>query len=369
MSDDETFINQKMITYLGNKRKLIPEIEAIVQQISKELNKEKLNIFDAFAGSSVVSRLFTKYSEILYSNDIELYSYIINYCFLVRPSYEQIIKIQFHIQKMNHIANNGPYKEGIICKLYSPKDTFDIKSGERCFYTHENALIIDTLRNYIQENVEKELFNYCITPLLIQASIHVNTSGQFKGFHKNKETGLGQWGGSAENDLKRILGRIQLELPIWSKYQYNPTIIQEDTNILLKNLRNDFDIIYLDPPYNQHGYSNNYYMFNIIIENKEPKDISLVSGIPKDWKRSLYNYNKSAIPVMKDLIETSLQKTKYIILSYNNEGIINKEDWDQILEPYNVEKKEIPYDTYKGSRNLKKRDNKVIEIMYIIRRN
>ena len=54
------------------------------------------------------------------------------------------------------------------------------------------ALIIDTLREYIDNFVTPDLF-YCITPLLIQASIHVNTSGQFKGFFKNSETGLGQW--------------------------------------------------------------------------------------------------------------------------------------------------------------------------------
>lgn len=365
MSKDP-FINQKMITYLGNKRKLIPNIELIVQEISNELNKEKLNIFDAFAGSSVVSRLFTKYSENLYSNDIELYSYVINYCFLVKPSEEQSIKIFSHIQKMNQLALNGPYKEGIICKLYSPKETLNIQNGERCFYTRENALIIDTLRNYIQENVEEELFNYCITPLLIQASIHVNTSGQFKGFYKNKETGKGQWGGSGENDLKRILGGIHLEIPVWSQENYNSIVLQEDTNILLKNIRNDFDIIYLDPPYNQHGYGNNYYMFNVIIENKEPEEISFISGIPKNWKRSLYNNKKKALSVMEDLIKHSLQKTKYIILSYNNEGIIQQNEWETLLENYNVEKKEIVYDTYKGSRNLQGRDNKVVEIMYKI---
>ena len=147
------------------------------------------------------------------------------------------------------------------------------------------------------------------------------------------------------------------------------TIRQEilGTNILLKNIRNDFDIIYLDPPYNQHGYGNNYYMFNVIIENKEPEEISFISGIPKNWKRSLYNNKKKALSVMEDLIKHSLQKTKYIILSYNNEGIIQQHEWETLLENYkNVEKKEIVYDTYKGSRNLQGRDNKVVEIMYKI---
>ena len=36
MSND-TFIHQKMITYLGNKRKLIPEIESILQEVCQTL--------------------------------------------------------------------------------------------------------------------------------------------------------------------------------------------------------------------------------------------------------------------------------------------------------------------------------------------
>ena len=364
MSKDP-FIHQKMITYLGNKRKLIPEIEKIVRSISKG---KKLTIFDAFAGSSVVSRLFTKYSHLLYSNDMELYSYIINQCFLITPNEFQVEMIRNHIQHMNHLAEHGPFQEGIITKLYAPKETFDIQKGERCFYTRENALIIDTLRNYIESHVESHLFPYCITPLLIQASIHVNTSGQFKGFHKNKETGLGQWGGSGENDLKRILGAIKLEMPVWSKDTYEPHISQKDTNVLIDELPSYFDIIYLDPPYNQHSYSNNYYMLNIIIENKEPKEISDVSGIPVDWNRSLYNYKKSATEAMETLLQKSMEKSKYVILSYNNEGIITKEEWETLLEPYQVEEIKIRYDTYKGSRNLKRRSNKVIEIMYVIQK-
>ena len=191
---DDDFIYQKMITYMGNKRKLIPEIEKIIIHVCHQLKKNKLNLFDCFSGSSVVSRLFTKYAHNLYSNDMELYAFIINQCFIQKPNYEEIKIIRYHINQMNKIAEEGPYIEGVICKLYAPKDSDNIQKGERCFYTKENARIIDTLRKYIEENVHSSLFEYCITPLLIQASIHVNTSGQFKGYHKNKETGLGQWG-------------------------------------------------------------------------------------------------------------------------------------------------------------------------------
>ncbi len=58
--------------------------------------------------------------------------------------------------------------------------------------------------------------------------------------------------------------------------------------------------------------------------------------------------------------------SKFVLISYNNEGIIKDEDWTKISETYSVTKKEIKYDTYKGSRNLKDRSNKVMEIIYIV---
>jgi adenine-specific DNA methylase len=69
---------------------------------------------------------------------------------------------------------------------------------------------------------------------------------------------------------------------------------------------------------------------------------------------------------MKNLMTSGLLKSKYLLISYNNEGIIKKEDWEKLFAPYNVKKYEIKYDTFKGCRNLKKRNNKVIEIMYLV---
>jgi len=69
---------------------------------------------------------------------------------------------------------------------------------------------------------------------------------------------------------------------------------------------------------------------------------------------------------MKQLLESGLRKSKYLLLSYNNEGLITESDWATLLAPYVVQKYEIKYDTFKGCRNLKNRNHKVIEIMYLI---
>ena len=60
-------------------------------------------------------------------------------------------------------------------------------------------------------------------------------------------------------------------------------------------------------------------------------------GIPKYWNRSDYNYEEPAILAMKDLIQKTIQKSKFILLSYNNEGIISMEKWDQIFTDYEAQ--------------------------------
>ena len=59
MSSDKSFVNQTMMTCIGNKRKLLSNIESIINEIKEQLKKDKLNIFDAFSGSSVVARMLS----------------------------------------------------------------------------------------------------------------------------------------------------------------------------------------------------------------------------------------------------------------------------------------------------------------------
>ena len=368
----DDFVYQTMLTCIGNKRKLVKNIRKIVEEIKVLLGKNKLNIMDGFAGSSVVSRELSYVANTIYINDLEYYSYLMAQCYLVNPDKKQRERIECHIREMNHIALNGPFfEDGIIAKLYAPKDTKNIKEGERCFYTRENALIIDTLRKYIDDKVEKDIVAYCLVPLLNKASIHTNTCGVFKGFYKNGDVGC--FGGKGQFALSRIMKPIQLDMPVWNdEEKFTAIVSNKDINQLVEELPSStlpcstVDVIYLDPPYNQHPYGSNYFMLNVIAKNEEPQELSKVSGIPAKWNKSNYNTRSSAVSSMAHLMKSGLAKSTYLIISYNNEGIIKGEDWKVLFEPYNVKKYEVQYDTFKGCRNLKDRSDKVVEIMYLV---
>ena len=120
---------------------------------------------------------------------------------------------------------------GVITKNYAPKDDNNIQEGERVFYTHENAMIIDTIRLAIDKYVPNSYKKFFLAPLLYEASVHVNTSGVFKGFYKSKTENIGKFGGEGENAIERIKGKIELKKPIFSNYFSDIKILNDPCNL------------------------------------------------------------------------------------------------------------------------------------------
>lgn len=364
--ENQDYLTTQIITYIGNKRLLIKSIESEVEAIKLELNLPKVITADIFSGSGIVARMLKKHSKKLIVNDLEEYSKVINSCYLsnsneypreVCDDYRSIIESQCRKHKV----------EGIISQNYAPKDDNNIKKNERVFYTRENALLIDTYRYLIDQTVlENELKKYFLAPLITEASIHVNTSGVFKGFYKDKNTGVGCFGGTGQNALTRIFGKVELMEPVFSNFKSKLEIYNQDAVVLAKQLKN-IDIAYLDPPYNQHPYGSNYFMLNLILKNKLEVETSKVSGITQDWNRSVFNKQRSALSSMESII--SNLDAKYIIVSYNSEGFISYQEMTKMLKKYGKLKiEEIKYNTFRGSRNLNNRSIHVSEYFFILKK-
>jgi len=353
-----------LITYIGNKRKLLPFINDGIIRVKKNLKKDKIVSLDGFSGSGVVARLLKYHSSKVISNDFEQYTKTVNSAYLANKSMIDEKKLSEAIEFLNRNKLKKTKSDYFITKNYAPKDDDNIKSGERVFFTNKNARIIDNVRYLIDHSIDENLKVFCLANLIIQASIHNNTSGVFKGFHK--KDGLGHFGGRGENALARIKGEIALELPIFSEVECEVDVHCMDTNKLIREIE-DVDLAYYDPPYNQHPYGSNYFMLNII-NGGVPVEIQQgVSGIIKGWQRSSYNKLKPAIEAMHDLIKNT--KSKYILISYNDEGIIPFDDFKRIIDKYGSwELLEQEYNTYRGSRNLKNRRNKVRELLWLLKK-
>jgi adenine-specific DNA-methyltransferase len=360
--ENEEYLTQQLITYIGNKRALLGFIGNGVRIVQNKLGKTKLKMFDVFSGSGVVSRFFKRYASLLITNDLEKYATLINQCYLTNISSINIKELKSIYKDILNNADNN-LRSGLIRELYAPKDENNIKIEDRVFYTARNAMYIDTVRqliDYAPENYKK----YFLAPLLSEASIHANTSGVFKGFYKNRETGIGQFGGLNQDALLRIAGNIALPFPVFSNFETDTLICNGDSNSIIKELP-EVDIAYLDPPYNQHPYGSNYFMLNLILDYKRPENISKISGIPEKWNRSNYNKGNYAYSELSNLIENI--KAKYVLVSFNSEGFIKLEDMKSMLNGIGkLSVLETKYNTFRGSRNLSARDIHVKEYLYLL---
>ncbi len=344
MKINENYLKNNIIAYIGNKRNLLSLIEKAIKNTKLSKNKKEYTFVDLFAGSGVVSRLAKSLGFKVIANDWEYYSYIINKAFIELD--DSMIKKSFKkfggLSKVLKILNNlgdPEKKDKYISEFYCPKndDKPDI-INERLFYTNYNGKKIDAIRAKIDNWVKNKKINedeeYLLLALLLyEASTRSNTSGVFKGFHKG-------FGGTNGDALSRILKPIELKEPdlINGKKSF---VIREDAVKLSDLLKNqDVDILYLDPPYNQHQYGSNYHMLNTIALNDKPvvnKNIFIngkktnKSAIRKDWTntKSTFCSKKSAIDDFKKIVNNI--NPNYILVSYSTDGIIPFDDMLRIL--------------------------------------
>ncbi|MCX7024823.1 MAG: DNA adenine methylase [Spirochaetes bacterium] len=361
--ENSDFLTEQLITYIGNKRTLLDFIGNGLEIIRKRLGKHKLDTFDVFSGSGVVSRYLKQYSETLYTNDLEKYATIINQCYLTNIADFEYTKFNEIFNEIKYQLEHEPFHSGFIAEMYAPFDDKEIKEGERVFFTTRNAKYLDTARQLI-ESVPDYYKKFLLAPLLSEASIHANTSGVFKGFYKNTDTGIGQFGGKNQDALFRITGNIIIPQPIFSNYNCDCHVYNGDSNIICEILP-EVDVAYLDPPYNQHPYGSNYFMLNALLDYKKPESISNVSGIPDDWNRSQYNRKKSAYLALSELVHKL--KAKYLLISFNSEGHISLDQMVELLKKYGkLTVLETKYNAFRGSRNLFNRDIHVKEYLYLL---
>ena len=361
--EDPRFLQEQIVTYIGNKRHLLDFIRGGVREVQRRTGREKLRCLDAFSGSGVVARFLKSAAAELFVNDLEPYAEVINRCYLANRSAVDTAALErLHADFCRRVEDG--LAPGPVARLYAPRDDERITPGERVFYTRRNAEYIDTARR-LADTLPPEMQPFFLAPLLYEASVHTNTSGVFKGFYKNAD-GVGQFGGTGRNALQRILAAISLPLPVFSRFECPCHILRGDAAQVAASLP-QLDLAYIDPPYNQHPYGSNYFMLNFILNPDENKDISKVSGIPRDWNRSDFNVHRKAQHALAALLEAL--PARFVLVSYNSEGFISKGDMTALLQQFGrVDVMETDYAAFRGSRNLSSRSLRVKEYLFLLER-
>tara|TARA_Y100000591_G_scaffold331543_2_gene365802 strand:- start:10145 stop:11293 length:1149 start_codon:yes stop_codon:yes gene_type:complete len=378
MSNEEQFFKNQILTYMGNKRKYISKIDEIINLVKNALNKDTLIIGEGFSGSGIVSRLFKNRASgsnlgTFYVNDISGYSKTLNECFLTSTqnlSTDDLENLIRYIKEIETFLKKEPNPKPFIAKYWAPNDDENIQPTERVYFTAENAKIIDQMLYFIKNYVKDKYKPYLLGPLLVQCSIHNNTNGQFSAFYKDENKEKGMYGGKKEIDLNRIKGKITPKMPILTSHKANVKISQNDVIEWLKTIP-EVDLMYYDPPYNKHPYNIYYFLLDII--NNYDVNINIPNtyrGQPKNWIKSNYCSLKKAKSEFKKLIENT--KAKFILVSYNNKGIIPIKELDEILlekgHLYKIPFENGAFNKYLGiaAKKRKKKNEKLEEFLWLV---
>lgn len=364
-AENPEYTTRQLITYIGNKRGMAAPIERAVREARDRVGGRRLRSLDLFSGSGFVSRLLKRHSSLVAANDTEAYARAVSECYLSNRDEELLAEAAVLVTHLNDAAASGAVRDGFIRELYSPADDKNIELGERVFYSNDNARRLDFYAQELHE-LPTEMRRLLLGPLLSKASIHANTGGVFKGFYKDKHTGIGKFGAAAGDAVSRILAPIELEVPVMSMIETEHEVYQQDANALAPDL-GEFDLVYIDPPYNQHPYGSNYFMLNLLTEYERPREVSKVSGIPTDWNRSGYNVRKQALPLLDNLFASI--PARFLLVSFNSEGYVTTDEIKAALEKHGrVDEMIVKYNTYRASRNLRDRDIHVHEHLFLLDR-
>ena len=107
MNFEQSFLNEQIITYLGNKRKLIQFIDNSINKLietDEELKNKSIKditFFDIFSGSGIVSRYGKAKGFKVLANDLEIYSKTINESLLNTSPKEANIIFRKVIENIN----------------------------------------------------------------------------------------------------------------------------------------------------------------------------------------------------------------------------------------------------------------------------
>jgi len=321
---ENTILKTESIKYIGSKKKILPYIDCLISNL-------KINIvIDCFAGSTRVSQFFKNKNYNVISNDISELSYVLNYCYLLIQKNKEYY--QNIINKLNKI--NGFH--GFMSQNYGGNENDNKK-----YWLLKNANKIDGIRQEIDNyNLEDK---YVLLVSLILAADKVDSSlGHQTSYLKN-------WASRAYKDLK-------LEVPNYQINDKKYQIYKDD--ILELELNNEIsgDLAYIDPPYGSNSkmpssrvrYNSYYHIWKTLILNDNPQIFGRNNRRQDSRDKLSYNIfedfrDKIALNALIKTINNI--NAKYILLSYNNNGIIKL---NELLENLKFENKILSIDYKKN---------------------
>lgn len=351
--------------YIGNKENIIDKIYAILIKHKVTGN----SFFDFFSGTTNVARFYKKLGYKIYSSDVMYMSYCLQKAYIENgeaPSFRNLLPhininsarlFASPLELVLEYLDAIPDIKGFIFKNYTPEGTKNL-SQPRMYFSNENGMRIDAIRQRIELWRNKDLISdseyfVLLTCLIETISFYANIAGVYAAFHK-------KWDPRAIKKLK--MRPIQIIPNMTKNYVHYGDSLEIVGNY-------EVDILYLDPPYNERQYLPNYHLVETIAAYDNPEICGVTGMRGYENKKSTFCNAKTALRDLDFVAKNG--KYKYLVLSYNSEGIMPQSDIITTLSKYGeVVLEEFQYLRFKSNNNgLSKTKKHINEQLYILKSN
>jgi adenine-specific DNA-methyltransferase len=286
-----------VIKYIGSKRRLVPVLGDLCTAI------EARRALDLFTGTTRVAQEFKRRGAHTTAVDSARYAYEFARCYVAldadtvdrRALDDALVDLQ-----------NRPGRDGYVT------ETFCVKSR---FFRPANGRRIDAIRDAIEHDyADTWMYPVLITSLIEAADRVDSTTGVQMAYVK-------QWAARADKQL-------QLRRP--ALVAGSGDAHRGDACSLVGGL-GPFDVVYIDPPYNQHRYFTNYHIWETIVAWDAPEHYGVACkrvDARVEETKSVFNDRRRMPAALADVI--AAVDARLVIVSYNDEAWVSIEDLESM---------------------------------------
>ena len=287
-----------VIKYLGSKRTLVPVLGDIATRV------EARTAVDLFTGTTRVARELKRRGITVTAADVATYSQVMSDCYVATDARDvDLRELRAEIDRLTAL----PEKAGYFT------ETFCVASR---FFQPHNGARIDAIRDAIEEEHRgSPLYPILLTSLMLAADRVDSTTGVQMAYLK-------QWAPRSYQDL---------ELRVPELLPGTGFTVGGDVMETVDDLE-PVDLMYVDPPYNQHRYFTNYHIWETLVRWDAPEHYGIACkrvDSRDDVTKSVFNRKRSMPVALSDVITRA--KAEVVVVSYNDESWITAEQMTRSL--------------------------------------
>ena len=309
-----------MIKYLGSKRALLDPITAAVRTLLPEGGE----VCDLFSGTARVGHALKGQGFRVWANDHNAYAHTL------ATAYVQADRDRWHDEATRVLADlaTTPPQAGWFTRAFCE---------DARFFHPRNGARIDAMRDRIETmGLEPELKAIALVSLMEAADRVDSTAGLQMAYMKTWAT--------------RALKPLELRMPAVQPAVAAGSCRATQADALETAAAFEGDLVYLDPPYNQHSYLGNYHVWESLVLWDRPETYGVANKrVDVKTRKSPFNSKPGIGPALRAVVEAV--KAPNLIVSFNDEGYLSREQLVEMLSPRgHVQVVEIPRPRYVGAR-------------------